>query len=57
MSKEKIILQLIPVFRQYGYGGTSLAMLIKATGLGKASLYHYFPEGKKNGKCSDGLYC
>ena len=47
MSKEQVILQLIPVFRQYGYEGTSLAMLSKATGLGKASLYHYFPQGKQ----------
>jgi TetR/AcrR family transcriptional regulator, lmrAB and yxaGH operons repressor len=47
MSKEQVILQLIPVFRQYGYEGTSLSMLSKATGLGKASLYHYFPQGKQ----------
>jgi TetR/AcrR family transcriptional regulator, lmrAB and yxaGH operons repressor len=47
MSKEQVILQLIPVFRQYGYEGTSLSMLSKAAGLGKASLYHYFPQGKQ----------
>jgi AcrR family transcriptional regulator len=47
MSKEQVILQLIPVFRQYGYEGTSLSMLSKVTGLGKASLYHYFPQGKQ----------
>ena len=47
MSREKVILQLVSVFRQYGYEGTSLAMLSKVTGLGKASLYHYFPKGKK----------
>jgi len=47
MSKEQVISKLIPVFRQYGYEGTSLAMLSKATGLGKASLYHYFPKGKQ----------
>jgi TetR/AcrR family transcriptional regulator, lmrAB and yxaGH operons repressor len=47
MSKEQVILQLIPVFRQYGYEGTSLAMLSQATGLGKASLYHHFPQGKQ----------
>lgn len=47
MSKEQVILKLIPVFRQYGYEGTSLSMLSKATGLGKASLYHYFPQGKQ----------
>jgi TetR/AcrR family transcriptional regulator, lmrAB and yxaGH operons repressor len=47
MSKEQVILQLIPVFRQYGYEGTSLSMLSQVTGLGKASLYHYFPQGKQ----------
>lgn len=47
MSKENAIAKLIPVFRQYGYEGTTLSMLSKASGLGKASLYHYFPEGKE----------
>ncbi|MGD1716202.1 TetR/AcrR family transcriptional regulator [Dapis sp. BLCC M172] len=46
MSKEEAIAKLIQVFRQYGYEGTTLAKLSKATGLGKASLYHYFPGGK-----------
>ncbi len=47
MSKEQAIAQLIQVFRQYGYEGTTLARLSKATGLGKASLYNYFPGGKQ----------
>lgn len=47
MSKENVITKLIPVFRQYGYEGTTLSMLSKASGLGKASLYHYFPNGKE----------
>lgn len=47
MSKEQTIAKLIPIFRQYGYEGTTLSMLAKATGLGKASLYHHFPEGKE----------
>ncbi|MBV6621383.1 MAG: TetR/AcrR family transcriptional regulator [Rivularia sp. (in: Bacteria)] len=46
MSKEEAIFKLIPAFRKHGYEGTSLTMLSKATGLGKASLYHYFPGGK-----------
>jgi TetR/AcrR family transcriptional regulator, lmrAB and yxaGH operons repressor len=46
-SKDKVITKLIKVFREYGYDGTTLAMLSKATGLGRASLYHYFPYGKK----------
>lgn len=45
--KREAIVKIIPVFRQYGYEGTTLSMLSKATGLGKASLYHHFPGGKK----------
>ena len=56
MTKEKAIsasprrnaiAKIIPVFRQYGYEGTTLSMLSEATGLGKASLYYHFPQGKK----------
>ena len=46
MSKEEAIIKLIPAFRQHGYEGTTLSLLSKASGLGKASLYHYFPGGK-----------
>ncbi len=34
------------VVRSQGYDGASLAQLSKASGLGKSSLYHHFPEGK-----------
>jgi TetR/AcrR family transcriptional regulator, lmrAB and yxaGH operons repressor len=47
MSKEEAITKLIPVFRQYGYEGATLSRLSQATGLGKSSLYHYFPKGKE----------
>lgn len=47
MSKDKVIPQLLTVFRQYGYEGATLARLSEATGLGRASLYHYFPKGKE----------
>jgi len=46
MSKEEAIIKLIPAFRKYGYEGATLTLLSKASGLGKASLYHYFPGGK-----------
>ncbi|VEP12819.1 TetR family transcriptional regulator protein [Hyella patelloides LEGE 07179] len=46
MSKEEALIKLIPAFRQYGYEGATLSLLSKASGLGKASLYHYFPGGK-----------
>ncbi|PZA10106.1 TetR/AcrR family transcriptional regulator [Rhodopseudomonas palustris] len=35
------------VFRAHGYEGASLALISAATGLGKGSLYHFFPGGKK----------
>jgi AcrR family transcriptional regulator len=47
MPKEKILVKLLDVFRQYGYEGTSLAQIAQITGLGKASLYHHFPDGKE----------
>ena len=34
------------VFREHGYSGASLAIISEATGLGKGSLYHFFPGGK-----------
>lgn len=38
---------LAEVFREHGYEGASLALISKATGLGKGSLYHFFPGGKE----------
>jgi len=46
MSKAKHIPCLLSLFRQYGYDGATLTKISKATGLGKASLYHHFPNGK-----------
>lgn len=47
MSREEVIERLLVVFRERGYNGASLAELSQATGLGKSSLYHYFPGGKE----------
>ncbi len=47
-SKEAVIKQLSAVFRTHGYDGTTLSLLSEATGLVKASLYHYFPKGKQD---------
>lgn len=47
ISKQEVIERLTRAFRESGYQGTSLARLSQATGLGKASLYHYFPGGKE----------
>lgn len=37
---------LAEVFREHGYEGASLSLISKATGLGKGSLYNFFPGGK-----------
>lgn len=46
-EKSDTIAPLAEVFREYGYEGASLALIGKATGLGKGSLYHFFPGGKE----------
>ena len=46
-EKADIIPQLGEVFREHGYEGASLALISCATGLGKGSLYHFFPGGKE----------
>lgn len=43
---DEVLDRLTRVFRDEGYEAASLANLSRATGLGKASLYHYFPGGK-----------
>ncbi|WP_119418512.1 TetR/AcrR family transcriptional regulator [Desertibaculum subflavum] len=46
IPRDEVVLRLLPVFQRYGYDGASLSELSKATGLGRSSLYHYFPGGK-----------
>jgi len=46
LSRQEVIEKLMLVVRRAGYDGASLAELSKATGLGKSSLYHHFPDGK-----------
>jgi TetR/AcrR family transcriptional regulator, lmrAB and yxaGH operons repressor len=38
---------LAEAFREYGFEGASTAQLCAATGLGKGSLYNFFPGGKR----------
>lgn len=38
---------LAEIFRERGYAGTSLSEITLRTGLGKGSLYHFFPGGKE----------
>jgi AcrR family transcriptional regulator len=35
------------VFREHGFEGASLSLIGERTGLGKGSLYHFFPGGKE----------
>lgn len=35
------------VFREFGYEGASLTRITEKTGLGKGSLYYFFPGGKE----------
>ena len=47
-ERSAVIAQLSEVFRNYGYEGASLAHITAGTGLGKGSLYHFFPGGKED---------
>lgn len=46
LSREEVAQRILAEFRRSGYQGATLASLSAATGLGKSSLYHYFPNGK-----------
>lgn len=47
LPKDEVLDRLAGVFRAYSYEGATLARLSKATGLGRASLYHHFRDGKE----------
>jgi TetR/AcrR family transcriptional regulator, lmrAB and yxaGH operons repressor len=46
-ERADVIPLLAEVFRTHGYDGASLSAITAATGLGKGSLYHFFPGGKE----------
>lgn len=46
-DREAALPALAEAFRQHGFEGASLSVLSKATGLGKGSLYNFFPGGKE----------
>jgi TetR/AcrR family transcriptional repressor of lmrAB and yxaGH operons len=48
LTREDVIDRLRQVFREEGYEGASLAKLSEASGLGRSSLYHHFPNGKED---------
>lgn len=47
MDRSEAVQKLVTVFRKYGYEGTTLSRISEATRLGRASLYHHFPNGKQ----------
>lgn len=47
-KRADVLPALAQCFRKHGYEGTSLSLIGKATGLGKGSLYHFFPGGKED---------
>lgn len=47
VRKRQVVLALDELFREYGYNSTSLSIISGITGLGKGSLYNFFPEGKE----------
>ena len=46
-ERSDVLPMLAEVFREHGFEGASLALITAATGLGKGSLYHFFPGGKE----------
>lgn len=48
LPRDAVVDRLLGAFRRYGYDAASLGQLSHATGLGRSSLYHYFPGGKED---------
>jgi len=46
-ERNDVLPMLSELFREHGFEGTSLALITERTGLGKGSLYHFFPGGKQ----------
>ncbi|OAF05361.1 TetR/AcrR family transcriptional regulator [Bradyrhizobium neotropicale] len=47
-ERPDVIPLVAEVFREFGYEGASLSRITEKTGLGKGSLYHFFPGGKED---------
>lgn len=46
LDRSDVILALAGVFRRRGFEGGSLSAIQQEAGVGRGSLYHFFPEGK-----------
>ena len=47
-TRAEVVSHIFTVFRDRGFEGATLSEISQATGLGKSSLYHYFPNGKED---------
>lgn len=47
-ERADVVPLIAAVFRDLGYDGTSLSQITERTGVGKGSLYHFFPGGKED---------
>jgi TetR/AcrR family transcriptional regulator, lmrAB and yxaGH operons repressor len=45
-ERSDVVPILAEVFREHGFEGASLSIITEMTGLGKGSLYYFFPGGK-----------
>jgi TetR/AcrR family transcriptional repressor of lmrAB and yxaGH operons len=45
-ERADLVPVMAEVFREHGFEGASIALISERTGLGKGSLYHFFPGGK-----------
>jgi AcrR family transcriptional regulator len=46
-ERADLLPAMAEVFREHGFEGASIALISEGTGLGKGSLYHFFPGGKE----------
>ncbi|WP_213571093.1 TetR/AcrR family transcriptional regulator [Rhodococcus sp. USK13] len=46
LDRSDAVRALAGVFRKRGFEGSSLSVIQQETGLGRGSLYHFFPDGK-----------
>ena len=46
-ERSDVVPLLTEIFRDFGYEGTTLSRITERTGIGKGSLYHFFPGGKE----------
>jgi AcrR family transcriptional regulator len=46
-TRDAVVPVLAEAFREHGYEGASMSVLQEASGLGRGSLYNFFPGGKE----------